>query len=211
MSSILDYIGATILLGVIILTVMRMNQAFMTTNYNHTLKAMNQESVMGYVAGDDTVGGFAGMVDFDLYKAGYQVESHPILCADTNRFTFSADLANVGTLDTITYYVKSAGTIPAGKNQARKNIIFRKKNNNEVGGWGASQFSFSYFDFMGRRINIPAGYETSQTYCDSIRSIKVQVRFEGSTRAKSADNPADTSFATVYWEKIISPKNLQAL
>jgi hypothetical protein len=210
MTYILDYIGATVLLGIIILTVFSLNESFVTANYTHTLNAQTLETVTGYISGSDTMSGLAGLVDFDLYKVGYNAE-RGILYADSNRFSFSADLENDGSLDTVTYYTHPTGTIPRGGNPSRRLLVYRMTQVREVGGWGASMFRLSYLDFKGRRIAIPPGYQSDPSYGDSIRSIRVQLMVESGTRATNYDNPADTSFSRVYWEKIFSPKNLRML
>jgi len=210
MNFILDYIGATILLGIILLTVFGLNQSFVSANYSHTLKAQTLETVTGYATGNDTTAGLAGIVDFDLYKVGYNADQK-ILYADSNRFSFSADLQDDGSLDTVTYFTRSAGSIPQGGNPNRSLLVYRKTQVGEIGGWGASTFRLTYFDFKGRTIAIPSGLQSDPSYCDSIKTIKVQLMVESGAKAKGSNNPADTSFARVYWEKIFSPKNLQIL
>ena len=55
MSFLLDHIGATILLGMILLIVFSLNQSFVSANYDHILKSQTLETVTGYTTGADTM------------------------------------------------------------------------------------------------------------------------------------------------------------
>jgi hypothetical protein len=200
MASMLDVIGAIILFGVVLLMTLQLNIFTAETAMQQNLTAQNQE----WVTGNESGLGFSGMIEYDLAQIGYGDSLAPsVTLADTNRITFRADIDNNGSVDSVKYYVTNPPSIPPGGNQNLK-YLFRKQNTESgLEGWvGVSQFRILYLDNMGRSLPVPV----SGASLSDIRSIRVQIALESATRVKS---DWDTTFASSYWETLISPANIK--
>ena len=201
MGADLDNIGASLVLGALILIVLLLNETFMSSDYNQTMAAANVEVLTGYSVGTTTIAGLGGVLDYDFNTMGYKSQ-RSILYADTNKIVFAAALHSENNVDTISYY-SSPGTNSGV-------TLYRKENASTGGGWQASQFRLTYYDAKGRTIFFPAGFNSNQVYCDSIRSIRV--RFQGVPPAKlTSENVQENSYAAALWDKLFSPANLRAL
>jgi hypothetical protein len=200
MGSMLDVVGGIILFGVLLLMTLQLNIFTAETAVQQNLTAYNQERITGNESGL----GLGGMVEYDLAQVGYGDSLAPsVTVADTNRVTFRADIDGNGSVDSIKYYVTTPASIPPGGNPNLK-YLYRKQNTETgTGGWvGVSQFKITYLDNMGRIIPTPV----AGTSLSDIRSIRIQMTVESATRMKS---DWDTTFASSYWETLISPSNIK--
>ncbi len=200
MSSILDTVGSAILAGAILLIVMRINSSMMEANYQNNLRAIIAEQISGV----DTLGGAAAILEKDFSKIGSNA-SPAFVIADSNKITFKGDLDNNGVVDSVKYSLVAL-SIPAGGNPNLKYRLIRRQNTQSgiAGGIGVSQFKLTYYDSLGRALTTPVGSGS----LSKIRSVRVQMQTQSSIRVK---NDIDTTFASAYWEKVISPKNLRAI
>ncbi len=196
----MDIAGAAIFFGAILLMVMKLNISLMETNYQSNTRVMTHEQL----AGVDTLAGAAKILDEDFSKIGANT-SNAFVIADSNRITFKGDLDNNGVVDSVKYSLVNL-TIPAGENPNLKYRLLRRQNTETgiQGGVGVSQFKLSYYDSLGRALAAPVASGS----LSKIRSIKIQVQAQSRSRIK---NDIDTTFASAYWERIISPRNLRAV
>lgn len=200
MSSMMDIVGAAILFGAILLIVVKLNASFMEANYQNNLRAMTHEQL----AGIDTLAGAAKILEEDFSKIGANA-SNAFVIADSNRITFKGDIDNNGVVDSVKYSLVNL-TIPVDGNPNLKYRLLRRQNTETgtQGGVGVSQFKLSYYDSLGRTLATPVGSGSFS----KIRSIKIHVQAQSRSRIK---NDVDTTFASAYWERIISPRNLRAV
>ncbi len=200
MSSLIDAAGAALLFGAVMLIILNLNSSMMEATYQNDLRIVSQEQLSGI----DTLAGAAKILEKDFLKIGSNA-SPAFVIADSNKITFNADLNNDGVVDSVKYFL-TVLSIPIGGNANLKYRLIRRQNSESgtAGGIGVSQFKLTYYDSLGRSLNTPV----SNGLFSKIRSIKMQIQTQNNVRVK---NDIDTSFASSYWENIISPKNLRAV
>ncbi len=200
MSTMIDIVGAALFYGAVMLIVLKLNSSMMEASYQHNLRVMSQEQVSGI----DTLAGAARILEKDFSKIGSNT-SLAFVTADSNRITFNGDVDNNGVVDSVKYSLVAL-SIPPGGNPNLKYRLIRKQNTESGigGGIGVSQFRLTYYDSLGRALSSPV----SSGSFSRIRSIKVQMQTQSNVRVK---NDIDSTFASSYWEKVISPKNLRAV
>ena len=200
MSSMLDTVGAALLYGAVVLIIMQLNSSLIEANYQNNLRMISQEQISGI----DTLAGAARILERDFSKIGSNA-SPAFVIADSNKITFNGDLDNNGVVDSAKYSLVAL-TTPAGGNPNLKYRLIRRQNTESgtSGGVGVSQFKLTYYDSLGRALSSPV----SSGSFSKIRSIKIQMQAESNIRVK---NDIDTTFASAYWEKVISPRNLRAV
>ena len=99
----LDSIGASLVLGALILIVLLFNETFMSSDYNQTMAASNMEILTGYSAGNTAIAGLGRVLEYDFNTMGYRSQ-RSILHADTNKIVFAAAMHSDSKVDTISYY-----------------------------------------------------------------------------------------------------------
>lgn len=200
MSTAIEMIGSTIFFGVLVLLVIELNVFALETSTQTTLAVSTQEQIIGHEGGS----GAGRTLEHDLLKIGYRCSVSPaITLADSDRIQFRCDLDNDGTLDSVKYYMIGAITVPRDGNTRLKGIVRRVNLEPVKGNWLAvSLFRLSYFDGRGKIIPVPV----SSGLLPSIRSIRVQLTVESTTRLQ---NTWDPNFAGMYWETTVSPANVQ--
>ena len=119
MSGEFDSLGAALILGTLILTVLLLNETFLSSDYNQTMAESNIEVLTGYSVGSTIIAGLGGVLDYDFHTIGYKAQ-RSILYADTNKIVFAAAMHSDSKVDTVSYY-SSAGTSSAV-------IVYRKEN-----------------------------------------------------------------------------------
>jgi hypothetical protein len=204
MSIMLDYIGALVLIGLLMLTIVQMNASFMEDNAQNNFRVSTQETVFGT---EDSLAGVAEVITAEFSKIGYGVTTPPaITTADTNRISFSANLD--GTLDAVSYFVKPR-TVTAGKgNPNLVYALYRHFNTKTDTAYGlpVSSFKMTYLDSLGRNMTTPV---SGTTNLSAIRSIRIQMMVEADARIQIS-TLGDTTFGATYWDRLISPKNIQS-
>src|SRR5437867_555455 len=120
MQVVMDLVGSSVLLGMIILTIMGVNINMNTETTKSLSEFHTQTEVIQ----------LSRIVEFDLYKTGYDVTvaagSHKIAIADTSRVKFYANLLNVaGKKDSVEYQL---GTFVAWSTNPRDHILTRWQN-----------------------------------------------------------------------------------
>ena len=184
MGLMIDLIGSLALIGVLILTVamvhVNMNQAM----YESTFELTAQQNLIE----------LARLLEYDFLKIGYRTPKPAITLADSDRITFKADLENLGSVDSVQYYLGSTtGVGVAATPNPRDRVLYRLRNGEAEKGTslGVVQFHLTYYD--------STGIVTSDV--NLIRSIKAQLMVE-------SQYPVDSTYAGAYWEKLIYPRNL---
>lgn len=200
MSSMIDTVGAAIMFGAVLLIVMKLNTSMTEATYQHNLRVISQEEIMGV----DTLAGAAKVLEADFAKIGANASSAFVI-ADSNRITFKGDLDNNGIVDSVKYSLVTLPLTAGGNPNLQYRLIRRQNTETGIGGGiGVSQFRLTYFDDFGKVLATPVASGSFS----KIRSIKVQLQVQSKTRLR---NDIDTTFASSYWERIISPKNLRAV
>jgi len=193
MSSMLDFIGAAVLFGVLMLTIGRVQTNLNDARYQSTFNLQTQ-----WVAVE-----LARQIEFDFVKIGYHVKNEKrIITATSNNLKYKADIANINTPETIEYLADSTNHIPGTPNP--KIYYLTRKNNSKTANqnFGLVRFALSYYDTAEVLVPPPI---TDSLKLASIRSISVSFRVESGDRALGG---TDTTFYAVNWQKVIYPRNL---
>lgn len=200
MSSLLDVVGSVVLFGALLLVVLKLNGSLIDSNSQQNLRVMSGEQIGG-VAG---AAGLAQILERDFSLAGARTTT-PITLADSNRITLQGDIDGNGTIDSVKYSLVALA-IPAGGNTKLTHRLIRRQNTETgaSGGIGVSLFKMVFLDSLGRPMVTPV----SGAALTKIRSIRVRVCVENPVRIK---NDIDTSFASAYYERVFSPRNLRTV
>lgn len=157
-SDILDLAGSIIIGGLIMLILLRMNDAAVENVYNNGGELNLQQNLAVT----------AKVLENDFRKIGYCLNwqkipdpSKSILLADSNRIKFITDIDKNGSgpdgiVDTMYYYLGPTSELAQTPNP-RDRLLYRVINNESPKGinLGVTQFKLVYFDALGDTINFP--------------------------------------------------------
>lgn len=191
MSVIIDIIGATLILGIILSAIFGMNLNLNQASYNKTFALITQTNCVT----------LARMFEYDMLKIGYHVPrdssvSPPrvvsIVAVKSDSIVFKADLRDIGTINTVKYYIGSSSALGTTKNP-RDRMIFRVEDGNVIAASiGLTSLSFTYYDRNEFTTSTP----------EEIKAINIKFTVE-------SPEPVDTSYAAAFWQKKLYPKNIQ--
>ncbi|MCL5268099.1 MAG: hypothetical protein M1469_08345 [Bacteroidetes bacterium] len=193
MGDLIDIISSTLIAGMLLLAVLKVNATLTSTNSDTNVEVITQENATT----------IANTIAYDFYKIGYKA-TPAIIFADTSAVTFRAQMDHDGIVDTIHYWLGNTVSTPLVNPNWR--TLYRIKDSAPTRGasLGVTSFNLGYYDSTGTEISIPAGGTSDQSILSEIKSIHVVILFQSATKV-------DSSYAETYWEEFISPKNLQSL
>jgi hypothetical protein len=187
MSVMLDIVGAAVLVGMLMLTVMNINinmnaETYRTATEFHTQTEMIQ---------------LARIFEFDVYKAGYGVAKPAIIAADSSHLKFRTNLLNVaGARDSVEYILGTPVTTSPNPNDKH---LLRIENVSTVSiSYSVTRFKLMYYNGRDSVMATPV----TGALLDSIRSIRIFLSLE-------SPSLIDGSYAGANYEKLIYPRNLQ--
>ena len=194
MTVMIDIIGAAILTGILMVTILTMNANLSSETYRSVSTVSVQTEAMQ----------LARIMEFDFYKIGYDVSKPAISLADSSRVIFKANLKNiVGGSDVVEYTlgaVNSSSTNPSDK------TLSRYENSARVFiSFSVTRFKLQYYDARDAML---ASTPLSAALRDSVRSIKIILSMESPEPYTSAYH-VDSTYSGAYYEKVIYPRNLQ--
>ena len=139
MQVLLDVIGASLLVGILLLTAISINSNLtMSTWKTSTTYNIESQGIQ-----------LARIIEYDLYKLGYAVASSKILLADSVRLKFRANLLDkANKIDTVEYVLGSA---VAGSSNPKDNQLSRTVNGSPL-----------FISYNVIRMITHAAYQTSQ-------------------------------------------------
>jgi hypothetical protein len=184
----LDLIGAAVLVGMLLMTIMNININMSQETYRSASEFHTQTEIIQ----------LARIMEHDMYKMGYFVTKPGIiLIADTSRLKFKANLTNTpGSTDVIEYLL---GTSVTTSPNPRDKHLMRDENSSRISiSYSVTGFKLTYYN--ARDSVMPAPVTGAKL--DSIRSIRVYLTLE-------SPEPFDNTYAGAYYEKLIYPRNLQ--
>lgn len=187
MGIMLDIIGAAVLVGTLLLTVMNVNINLNTETLRTATEFHTQTELIQ----------LARVFEFDVYKAGYSIAKPAIIAADTSHFKFKTNLLNVaGGRDSIEYILGTPVTTSPNPNDKH---LLRIENVSTVSiSYSVTQFKLTYYNTHDSAMTTPV----TGALLDSIRSIRIALRLE-------SPDLIDGSYMGAYYEKLIYPRNLQ--
>ncbi len=184
-STLIDILGSTIMGGLLLLIVLRLNNTATekTTNYGGEL-SLQQNLVT-----------IAQIMEYDFRKMGYckNFQKFPdptksIAQATANSIKFYADVDDNGSMDTISYY--TGGFLTSTPNP--RDIFFYRKLNSQPAAainLGVTQFFMRYFDALGDTLSFPISKPSL------ISSYEINVQVE-------TVYAYDENYSTAFWKQI---------
>lgn len=192
---ILDIIGSTIIGGLLMLILFRLNDAATENTYNYGGELTSQQNLTTTVE----------ILENDFRKIGYcadwnkiPIPSDAILDADSTRISFLTDVNSDGNVDSLKYYLGPLSEL-SGTPNPRDRLLYRVVNNEPAIGvnLGITQFKLIFFDALGDSISLPME-DTGE-----ITSIEINISVENTSGY-------DNKYSTVFWRQIrLAARNLQ--
>ena len=152
-STLLDIISSTVVGGMLLLILFRLNDTAVENTYMYGGELIVQENLVSVVT----------VLEHDFRKIGYCKNwenipdpSQAILEADTTKIKFLTDVDNDANVDTMYYYLGSASELSMTPNP-RDRPLYRVVNNATPVkvNLGVTQFELKYFDALGNPISFP--------------------------------------------------------
>lgn len=199
-SALLDILGSTIVGGLLLMILLRMNDSAVENNYLYSGERIVQQNLVEVVT----------LLEYDLRKIGYSnnwqampVPANAIIRADSNRIHFLTDIVTSGypygdgVIDTLKYYLGPTSELTSTPNPYDK-LLYRIANNSTPAGsnLGVTQFRLTYYDANGDTITtMPASPPLG------IAAIQIDISIENPA-AYGNDYSADKR---VIWRQIRLP------
>ncbi len=193
-STIIDILGATIIGGLLLLTIIRLNGNSTENRFVYGNDKILQREIVN----------LADIIEIDFRKIGYCEDPSKvsdtttlILFADTSSITFLTDIDRNGFLDSLWFYVSDTTALSFTKNP-RDRIMYRKLNTQQplIICTNITRFYIKYFDALGMELMSPV----AQTG----RIAFMQISF------KVEDPEAyDEKYSEAYWQQVrLTSRNL---
>ena len=134
----------------------------------------------------------AEIVNNDLRKVGFKYNGTAIVTADSEKFSFYADIDSNGTTDQITYLISDT-TEAMGTINPHDKVLLRVVNSDTSKGpsLGLTKLKFSYRDINDNLTSV----------LDSIKYINIEMWME-------TTEPVDNTYPFTYWEMKVNPRNI---
>jgi len=189
MADWLDLVGSFAIGGLIVLMIINLNLSVSAAATQNLYSNVTQRQVVSSVE----------VIEHDLYKMGYRVDSDVITKADSNEIIFLTDINNDGVDDKIRYYLDGTSSMNGTYNPDDK-ILWRALNDESaLTSFIVTELNFSYYDSLGQEIDY--SYLEDQLYRNEVRTVKVKIETE-------TGELINGEYETIKWEKTIRPKNI---
>ena len=193
-SSLLDIIGSTLIGGMLLLILFRLNDASAENTYNNSGELTSQQNISTVVQ----------ILETDFRKIGFCKDwnkipnpTQAIILADSNKIKFLTDVEADGNVDTMYYYIGSTNEILTTPNP-RDRYLYRVVNGElpvKVN-LGITEFSLLYFDVISDTLSFPI------TVPGAIQSMQINVAVENV-------DAYDNEYSSVFWRQIrLAAQNL---
>ena len=194
MNTIMDILGSTIIGGMLLLLVLKLNLFMSESSYSSDTELRLQQNTKT----------LAEIMNSDFRKIGYQYDNTAIITAQQERFKFVGDLeppgqAGFGTVDTVEYFLQDS-THSLGTTNLRDKILTRVLNGTDTlagPSLGLVKLQFTYLDSVS----------TPTADLSKIRYIKTEMWVEPTEPVNNfITGITDSTFT--YWEFTIYPRNI---
>ena len=192
MATWLDIVGSIIIGTLVIFLIMKLNYQVSTNSTEISSNGM----VQSYLTTISTV------MENDLYKIAYRIsDPNKLNIADSNRFSYKADVNNDGTADSVRYYLGDTTQAKKTKNPNDK-PLFKVLNGGTPTSLGfVRDCHFTYYDSTGRQISSYAN-PTNPDTLKKVRVVKVYIKCE-------SPYLINNYYQTAEYSKKIKPVNLK--
>ena len=193
-TTILDIVGATIIGGILLLNLLKLNENVYAVD-NATGHDVNLQVEVVNVA---------NIVDGDFNKIGYcsdpmNMNDDPkVTLADTSSIKIVFDVDKNGVYDTVYYYVSDLNVL-SGTPNPRDRILYRKVNGDFpfIVSNNITEFKFQYLDALYDTLSTPLASPGLATY------IKISFRVEDPFAF-------DEKYTEAFWRRLtVTSKNLK--
>jgi len=203
-STILDILGSTLIGGMLLLILFRINDATVENNYMYGGELVVQQNLVAVVE----------LLEFDFRKIGYCEDweklSNPLLyiiSADSNSIKFRTDLDSDGIVDSLTYFSGPTSELTSTPNP-RDRYLYRVENDDTPIGTnlGVTQFNMVYYDALGNKLSCPVASP------DLIQMIEINIRVEDvyGYDTENFDKSDQDMYASAFWRQIrLAARNLK--
>jgi len=194
MNTMMDILGSTIVGGMLLLLVLKLNVFMSESGYSSDTELRLQQNTKT----------LADIMNSDFRKVGYKFDHTAIITAQPERFKFVGDLekpgeAGFGTVDTLEYFVEDS-THSIGTTNLNDIILVRVLNNKDTldgPSLGLVKLKFSYLDSVS----------TPTVDLTKIRYIQTEMWVQPTeSRDNFITGNNDSTFT--YWEFTIYPRNI---
>ena len=199
-STLIDLIGSIVIGGLLLLILLKLNDASVENNYVYGGEAIAQSNLVEVVQ----------LVEHDFRKIGFCKDwgklpdpSKSILSATKNSITFLTDENNDGNIDTLNYYLGSTDELLTTPNPNDK-MLYRVANNETPDGanLGVTQFDLYYFDAMGNQLTFPI------TVPSAIYTMQINIKVEDVYGYERIHD--DEKYASAFWRQVrLASRNLK--
>jgi len=199
-STILDILGSIMIGGMLLLILLRLNDAAVANSFQYSGELIIQKNLVEIVK----------LLEFDLRKIGYCADwtalpnpAKSILSVDTSSITYLTDVPTLahpngdGIVDTLRYYLGTVSELAQTPNP-RDRMLYRQVNGGVSLGsnLGITQFEFKFFDTFGNEINFPI------LFPGEIQSMQIDLAVEDVAAY-------DEQYGRVFWRQIrLAARNL---
>ncbi|HEY6907015.1 MAG TPA: hypothetical protein VI230_06070 [Ignavibacteriaceae bacterium] len=194
MNTIMDILTSTIIGGMLLLLVLKLNLFMSEAGYSSDTELRLQQDTKT----------LAEIMNSDFRKIGYKYDDTAILTAQKDRFKFIGDLERpgqpgAGAVDTVEYFLEDS-THSLGTSNLNDIILVRVLNNKDTidgPSLGLVKMQFTYLDSVS----------TPTADLTKIRYIKTEMWVEPTeSRNNFVTGNNDSTFT--YWEFTIYPRNI---
>jgi hypothetical protein len=194
MTSILDIISSTLIGGIVLLLVLKLNLFISNASYSSDNELRIQQNAKT----------LAEIMNSDFRKIGYLHEGISLLIAEKERIKFVGDLqryteSGYGVVDTVEYFVLDS-TFASGTTNPRDIVLVRvinEKDSTTGPSLGLVKLNFSYMDSLS----------TPTSDLNKIKYIKTELWVEPIEPVNNFITGHKDSVFT-YWEFTIHPRNI---
>ncbi|MAT57319.1 MAG: hypothetical protein K8F60_16175 [Melioribacteraceae bacterium] len=194
-STLIDILGSTIIGGMLLMILLRLNDASVQNTYVYGGELMVQQNLVEVVR----------LLEHDFRKIGFCKDwekipdpTESIIAADSNSISFLTDVDSDGVIDTMKYYTGNISEL-SGTPNPRDRMLYRVINNETPVGTnlGVTQFQMIYYNALGNQISFPI------TVPSEIYTMQINITVE---------NPAayDEQYSSAFWRQIrLAARNLK--
>lgn len=194
-STLIDIMGSTIIGGMLLVILFRMNDTAVENTYVYGGELLVQQNLVEVVT----------LLEYDFRKIGYCADwskipdpADAILLADSNDITFITDLDSDGNIDTLRYFTGPTSEL-TGTANPRDRMLYRVENNESPKGanLGVTQFNMVFYDAIGAVIPFPI------TQPRQIYTMQINITVENT-------DAYDENYSSAFWRQIrLAARNLK--
>jgi hypothetical protein len=194
MNILIDILGSSFIAGLLLVLILKLNLYSQNAGISSDSELRIQQNAKT----------LAEILNYDLRKIGFKVDSTAIIKADSNRIKFYADMnepgtAGFGTIDVVEYFLSDPAKASATTNP--KDVVLTRVLNgtDTLSGpsLGLVKLIFSYYNQALSKTTVK----------DSIKFIKTEFWVE-SPEPIEVNFGTQTNYPFTYWEMTINPRNI---